>query len=252
MLLQLYRDPDSDKVSHEGEEVREDLRQMVATSNSTDSVDDDNQGVQEDARNAHEPGAQDLKVNTTGVGGWDHVCDETEGDDHSAEFAEAADGSVAFDDQGALRDGVGGSPSWDRGDAATKADADDKGVGKGGHEADHDGEEDFPAWGGLGIVDEVVCTSTSVSDSSGKVQREEGKPVAETGERGIASGLGGKVKALSGYTGKDGNDNNLWNPGVAFVVVYNLIAKASDRPSDDGHDHNADDDRHAIVGGYSR
>ena len=84
-------DPDGQPVAHEGEEVCEDLAQVVAAGEGADGVDDDADGVPDKAGDFLSRGAEDLEVDAGGVGGWDGVCNDAEGDDDGEEGAEFAE-----------------------------------------------------------------------------------------------------------------------------------------------------------------
>lgn len=131
MLLQRDGDPDGDPVAHEGQEICKDDAQRVATGEGADGVDDDAEGVPDEAGHFGGVAAEDLEVDAGRVGGWDDVGDEAEGDDDGAELAEAVQRVEAFDDQGALAGFVGRGVSRVRGDAGGQADAEDEHEGKG-------------------------------------------------------------------------------------------------------------------------
>ena len=126
MLFQRDGDPDGDPVAHEGQEVGEDGAQRIAAGEGADGIDDDAEGVPDEAGHLGGVAAEDLEVDAGRVGGGDDVGDEAEGDDDGAEFAEAVQRAEAFDEQGALAAGLEcGGVSHVCGYAGGQADAED-------------------------------------------------------------------------------------------------------------------------------
>ena len=75
LFLDRDRDPDRHPVPHQREEVGEDLAQMITSSEGADHVDDDADGVPDQARDSREPAAEDLEVDAHHVRGRHTVGD---------------------------------------------------------------------------------------------------------------------------------------------------------------------------------
>lgn len=176
MLFQRDGDPDGDPVAHEGQEVGEDGAQRIAAGEGADGIDDDAEGVPDEAGHLGGVAAEDLEVDAGRVGGGDDVGDEAEGDDDGAEFSEAVQRAEAFDEQGALAAGLEcGGVSHVCGYAGGQADAEDERVREGDAEAEQAETEDLPGGCRLGVVDEEVGCDSSVADGGAKAEREERK-----------------------------------------------------------------------------
>lgn len=82
-------DPDCHPITHEGKKVGKDITEMVTASKGAHSVDDDTKTVPYDTRDLLCCSAEYLEVDTTNVCGGDDIGNETQGDDNTAELAEA-------------------------------------------------------------------------------------------------------------------------------------------------------------------
>ena len=112
MLLRDDGDEDADPIAHEREEILKDLKQVVASGHGADEVDGDDEADPDVAGHSFAVAAEHLAAQRRGVGAGDVVADDAEGDDDAAEFAEAAEGAVAREDEGAGGDDVGVLPGW--------------------------------------------------------------------------------------------------------------------------------------------
>lgn len=118
VLLDHDGDEDADPVAHEGEEVFEDVEEVVAAGDAADELDDDDEHDPHPARDGFEVAPEDLHVDGGGVGSGDVVLDGGEGEDDGAEAAEASEAAVAGEEERARGGGVGGFPGGHDGDAA--------------------------------------------------------------------------------------------------------------------------------------
>ncbi len=112
VFLQHDGDEDHDPIPHQREEVLEDLEQVIAPGDGADEVDEHDEADPDVARHHLPVAAQDLAPQRRGVSAGDVVGDDAERDDDAAEFAEVSNRGVAFEDQGAGGDAVGGLPRW--------------------------------------------------------------------------------------------------------------------------------------------
>ena len=220
VLLQHDDEEDGDPVGHEGEEVFENLKEVVAARDGADELDDDDGDDPEPAGHGFEVAAQDLQVDGRCVGARDVVLDGGEGEDDGAEAAEAAEGAVAGEEEGAGRGGVGNLPVRDDGDAAAEADADDVDEGEGGEEAEP-GHEEGEGLGGAGrVVDVEVGAGGRPADGDRVLQGEEGEPVG--GDFAGGAGYGGaggegRVEVGAGGADEDEEGDELGNEGPSDV-----------------------------------
>ena len=90
VLFEHDGDEDGDPVAHEGEEVFENVEEVVAAGDAADELDDDDDDDPEPARDGLEVAAEDLQVDGGGVGAGDVVLDGGEGEDDGAEAAESS------------------------------------------------------------------------------------------------------------------------------------------------------------------
>ena len=118
VLLDHDGDEDGDPVAHEGEEVFEDVEEVVAAGDAADELDDDDGDDPEPARDGFEVAAEDLHVDCGGVGAGDVVLDGRQGEDDGAEAAEPSQAAVAGEQECARGRGVGGLPGRGDGDPA--------------------------------------------------------------------------------------------------------------------------------------
>ena len=70
---------------------------MGAPGERADGVDDNADGVPDEARDSLGQAAEDLEVDARYVGWWDDVRDEAKRNDDSAKFAEAVQGGETLD-----------------------------------------------------------------------------------------------------------------------------------------------------------
>lgn len=173
VLLEHDGDEDGDPVAHEGEEVFENVEEVVAARDAADELDDDNGHDPEPARDGLEVAAEDLHVDGGGVGAGDVVLDGGEGEDDGAEAAEAAEAAVAGEEEGARGRGVGGLPGRGDGDAAAEADADDVDEDEGRGQAEPGHEEGEPFAGVGGVVDVEIRAGGRPADGDGVLEGEE-------------------------------------------------------------------------------
>ena len=211
MLFEHDGHEDGDPVAHEGEEVFEDVEEVVAPRDAADELDDHDGHDPEPARDGFEVAAQDLHVDGRGVGARDVVLDGGEGEDDGAEAAEAAEVAVAGEEERARGCGVGGLPGRGDGDAAAEADADDVDEDEGGGQAEpgHEEGELFVRVGG--VVDVEVGAGGRPADGDGVLQGEEGEAVrcdftkgAGDGGAGLESGV--EVRAGGADEHEKGDD----------------------------------------------
>lgn len=216
VLFEHDGEEDGDPVAHEGEEVFEDVEEVVAARDAADEFDDDDDDDPEPAGHGFAVAPQDLQVDGGGVGAWDVVLDGGEGEDDGAEAAEAAEAAVAGEEEGPRGGGVGGLPGGGDGDAAAEADADYVDEDEGGAEAEpgHEEGEVFVRVGG--VVDVEVGAGGCPADGDRVLQREEGEPVRGDFAHGAGdggAGLEGGVEVGTGGADEDEEDDDLGDEG---------------------------------------
>ena len=192
MFLQHDGQEDGDPITHEGEEVLENVEQMVPARDAADELDDDDEDDPEPAGDGLGETAQDLQVDGRGVGAGDVVLDGGEGEDDGAEGAEAAEaGAVGGEEEGARGGRVGGRPGRGGGDTRGDADADevDEDEGAGQAEPGHEEGERFARSGR--VVDVEVGPRGAPADRDGVLQGEVGKAVRGDFAKGAGDGCGG-------------------------------------------------------------
>ena len=206
MLFEHDSDEDGDPIAHEGEEVFEDVEEVISAGDAADELDDDDDDDPEPAGDGFEVAAEDLHVDGGGVGAGDVVLDGGEGEDDGAEAAEAAEAAVAGEDEGARGGGVGGLPGRVGGDAAAEADADDVDEDEGGGQPEP-GHEEGDLFARVGwVVDVEVGAGGRPADRDGVLQCEEGEAVGDDFAGGAGdggAGLQARVEVGTGVADED-------------------------------------------------
>lgn len=216
VLLEHDGQEDGDPVAHEGEEVFENLKQVVPARDAADELDDDDDDDPEPAGHGFEVAAQGLQVDGRGVGARDVVLDGGEGEDDGAEAAEAAEAAVAREQEGPARRLVGGLPGRRGGDAAAEADPEDVDKGERSEDAEPGCEEGERLRRVRRVVDVEVGARGRPADGDRVLQREEGEPVrgdfaGRAGDRG-GGGEGG-VEVGPGGADEDEEGDELGDGG---------------------------------------
>lgn len=164
MLLQRDGDPDGDPVSHERQEILKDIKEVVASSQSTRCVDQDSDAGNEPTRQAGNVSPHDLDAEGCGICAGDVVRDEAERDNDAKELAEATETSVARHDERSRGDVIGILPFGVGDGAGSQTDAHEIRKGDCKPNARQGHGESFPFLGGWWVVDEVVRCSWSPSN----------------------------------------------------------------------------------------
>ena len=95
MLLDHYRQPRTDPVTHERQEVFEDIEQMVAARYRAHELNDHEDETPDPTGDGFGIATQDLAAQTRGVRGWRIIRDAAESEKHGAETSKGTEAVVA-------------------------------------------------------------------------------------------------------------------------------------------------------------
>lgn len=108
-------------VPHKSEEVLEDDEEVIATCDGTNKVDDDNHTDPEITGNSFAVSTKNLATEGSCIRSWNAVRNDTQSDDHAAEFAEATEVAETCQNHGTGRNPIGVRPSRRCADARAEA-----------------------------------------------------------------------------------------------------------------------------------
>ncbi len=181
MLLDHNRQPRADPVTHERQEVFEDIEQVVAARYRAHELNDHEDETPDPTGDGLGIATQDLAAQTGGVRGRCIVRDATESEEHGAETPEGAEAVVAGQEERTGRGGIGVGPAGGGGHAGSNSDSDQVYKHQSGPQASPGCEEGEPFTRVRGIVDVKVGADGGEADGDGELEGEEGAAIGGDG-----------------------------------------------------------------------